>query len=229
MTSILGRADQVLRGGSGAAGAAGGDAPAGAAVLRHLGLLVVFGLFYGAVMGSFGGVGGQRALQPIYSAVKVPLLLVVTFALSLPSFFVLNTLLGVRDDFPRVLRGLAATQAALTIVLASLAPLTALWYASSADYRQALAFNAMVFAAASFAAQFLLRRWYRPLIARDARHRALMRAWLVIYAFVGIQMAWVLRPFVGHPRGPTRFFRYGSAWGNAYEQVARTLWEAVGG
>ena len=225
MTGLLRQADDVLRSGGAPAAGSRPDRVLGG----YLTLLVLFGLLYGGVMGTFGGVTGSRALQPVYSAVKVPLLLLVTFALSLPSFFVLNTLLGVRDDFPVVLRGLAATQAGLTIVLASLAPFTAFWYASSADYSQALAFNALVFAAASVAAQGLLRRWYRPLVARNPRHRALLRAWLVIYAFVGIQMAWVLRPFVGHPAAPTRFFRYGAAWGNAYEHVARTLWEAIGG
>jgi hypothetical protein len=39
-------------------------------------------------------------------------------------------------------------------------------------------------------------------------------------------MGWTLRPFVGHPGGPTRFFREG-AWGNAYVHVAQILWEAV--
>lgn len=70
------------------------------------------------------------------------------------------------------------------------------------DYRQALAFNAGMFAVASLAAQLLLRRWYRPLVARNPRHRMLLRAWLVIYAFVGVQTAWVLRPFVRPSRRP---------------------------
>jgi hypothetical protein len=224
MTAMLRHAEEVLRGGRSAAPAAPGRRD----VLRHVALLVLFGAFYGAVMGCFGGVGGSRVLQPVYSGIKVPLLLLVTFALSLPSFFVLNTLLGVRDDFPRVLRALAATQAALTVVLASMAPLTAFWYASSADYHQALAFNALVFGAASVSAQFLLRRWYRPLVLRNPRHRMLLRSWLLIYAFVGIQTGWVLRPFVGHPDAPTRFFR-ADAWGNAYVNVAETLWKAIGG
>ena len=221
MTALLDDAERVLRGGR-------PGAPAAQTLALLLTLLVVFGVFYGAVMGSFGGITGRRALQPLYSGVKVPLLLLVTFALSLPSFFVLNTLLGVRDDFADVLRGLVTTQAALTIILASLAPFTAFWYVSSDNYRQALAFNALMFGVASIAAQLLLRRWYRPLVRRNARHRVLLRSWLVIYAFVGIQMAWVLRPFVGHPQGPTRFFRYGEAWGNAYEQLAETIWQAIG-
>ena len=194
---------------------------------RLLAMIALFGILYGAVMGTFGGVRGERALQLLYSGVKVPLLLLVTFALSLPSFFVLNTLLGVRNDFAESLSALVATQAVLTIVLASLAPFTAFWYASSGAYRPAILFNAAMFAVASFAAQWILRRrWYAPLIARNPRHRVLLRTWLVIYAFVGVQMAWVLRPFVGDPNSPTRFFRQG-AWGNAYVEVATMIVEVI--
>ena len=183
---------------------------------------VVFGMAYGAIMGTFAGVTGERLLQVLYSAVKVPLLLLATFAISLPSFFVLNTLLGVRDDFAAALRALVATQAGLTIILASFAPFTAVWYASSPDYNAAVLFNGIMFAAASFSAQFLLRRFYGPLLARSDRHRLLLRTWLVIYAFVGIQMGWLLRPFVGSPDAPVQFFRAG-AWGNAYVEVFRKV------
>src|SRR5688500_9310417 len=93
-------------------------------------LVVLFGLAYGTVMGTYAGPQGPRVTQMAYSAVKVPLLLLLTFAISLPSFFVLNTLLGVRDDFGEAVRALVATQAALTIVLASLAPFTGVWYVS---------------------------------------------------------------------------------------------------
>ena len=220
MTALFHRADDLLRGRTSA------DDDRRAQLPYLLALVAAFGLFYGAVMGTFGGVRGERALQLLYSGLKVPLLLLVTFALSLPSFFVLNTLLGVRNDFARALRALVATQAVLTIVLASLAPFTALWYASTAAYRPAILFNAAMFAVASFAAQGLLRRWYAPLVARNPRHRLLLRTWIVIYAFVGVQMAWVLRPFVGDPNQPTRFFRQG-AWGNAYVEVARMVIDVI--
>jgi hypothetical protein len=187
---------------------------------------LVCGLSYGAVMGGFGGVSGERLWQVVFSAVKVPLLLLVTFALSLPSFFVLNTLLGVRADFARALRALVATQAALTVVLLSLAPYTTVWYVSSAHYEAAILFNGLMFGVASFAGQWLLRGYYRPLIARNARHRVLLRVWLVIYVFVGVQMGWVLRPFIGQPDLPVQFFRE-EAWGNAYVTVARMVWRLV--
>jgi len=202
---------------------AGRDAPR----LLRLGLLLaIFGMLYGAVMGSYGGWGGERLWQVAFSAVKVPLLLLATFALSLPSFFVLNTLAGLRGDFPRALRALAAAQCGLTIILASLAPLTVVWYISFEDYAGAILFNGVMFAAATVLAQGLLRRCYRDLIARSPRHRWMLRAWVIVYAFVGIQMAWVLRPFVGAPGVEPTFFRPG-AWGNAYEAVWQVLLQAL--
>jgi hypothetical protein len=178
---------------------------------------------YGLVMGSFGG----RGLQALYSAVKVPLLLAATVGLSLPSFFILNTLRGLRADFAQAVRAVVASQAGLTVVLASLAPVTAFWYASTTDYHGSILFNGVMFGVASLAAQGPLRRAYRPLVERDPRHKALVRFWVVLYAFVGVQMGWVLRPFIGDPVGPVQFFRPG-AWDNAYVIVARMAWDQLG-
>lgn len=200
--------------------------PSRAVVWAGLLVVGVGGAAYGGVMGAFGGVGGDRPLQILFSAVKVPLLIAVTAALAMPSFFVMNTLLGLRDDFPEAARAVAATQTAVAVVLASLAPYTALWYLSTTDYHEATAFNALMFGAASVAAQWVLRRRYAPLIARNRRHRVMLWGWLGVYGFVGIQMGWVLRPFIGQPGVPVTFFRDG-VWGNAYLVLLDAVWRAV--
>jgi hypothetical protein len=112
------------------------------------------------------------------------------------------------------------------VLLAALAPYTAVWYASTTDYHAATLFNAVMFAAASCAAQWVLRRRYAPLVARNPRHRAMLGMWLVVYAFVGIQMSWVLRPFIGQPGRPVAFFRE-DTWGNAYVIVLDIAWKAL--
>jgi hypothetical protein len=213
MTGLLDDAARVLRG-----------TPPGPG--RVLALVLLTGFLYGGAMGSYGGLGGDRPWQVVYSAVKVPLLLWGTFLLALPSFFVLNTLLGVRGDFGQVVRALVGCQVGLTVVLAALAPYTLLWYASFNGYHEAILFNALMFAVASVAAQQLLWRSYRPLIACRPRHRLLLRLWLVAYAFVGIQLGWILRPFVGYPDAPVQFFRQ-DTWGNAYVIVAAMAWRVL--
>jgi hypothetical protein len=220
MKGMLAEVGRVLRGGGTP------EAAAGVTALRRAGLTLLGCLLYGGVMGTFGGFAGDRLWQVAFSAAKVPLLLAVVFLLCLPSFLVLNTLLGVRADLPEVLRALLAGQAALAVVLAALAPYTALWYASSASYRGALLFNGLLFAVASAAAQALLRRAYRPLTARHRAHRWLLRVWFVLYVFVGMQAAWVLRPFVGAPDRPVQFFRE-EAWGNAYVVLAQLVRDAL--
>ena len=38
-------------------------------------MIVGFGMFYGGVMGTFGGLAGDRCWQLLYSAIKVPFLI----------------------------------------------------------------------------------------------------------------------------------------------------------
>ena len=182
--------------------------------------LAVGGALYGAVMASFTGLAPGRYHQLVYVALKVPMLLLVTFALCLPSFFVINTVAGLRSDFVEALRGVVATQACLAVVLAALAPVTAFLYLNIRDYSLAVFYNGVMFAIASLSAQIVMRRHYGPLIRRSPRHRWMLGFWLLLYVFVGIQMAWVLRPFIGDPNRPVAFFRE-DAWGNAYVVIAR--------
>jgi len=188
---------------------------------------MVLGPVYGIAMGSYAWVAGERTLieqvpQMIYSGVKVPLLIAVTVLISLPSFFVINTLLGLRDDFRESLTAIVSAQAGMIMILTSLFPLTLFAYVSTShesfNYQLAILVNAAMFGLASVAAQILLRGYYLPLVANNVRHRWMIRIWITVYAFVGIQASYVLRPFIGNPETPISFFRKGS-FENAYVKV----------
>jgi len=221
---ILASADRILR---------GRERPSASEARRPewlaaLACVAVCGLFYGAAMGTFTGLAPGRWMQLVYSGIKVPLLLGATFAISVPSFCVINTLVGLRDDLKRAVMALVSSQAVLTIVLASLAPVTLVWYVSSQHYEAAILFNGLMFGIAALGGQRALRRAYEPLISADPRHRTMLRLWLITYAFVGVQMGWVLRPFIGAPQHPPSLFREG-AWDNAYEIVVKMVWRVLTG
>ncbi|MEZ6015249.1 MAG: hypothetical protein R3F49_09060 [Planctomycetota bacterium] len=182
------------------------------------------GFFYGAVMGLWG----LRPLQALYSGLKVPLLIGLTTLLALPSSYVLHALLGLRDDFGAAVRGILAAQGTLTLSLVALAPITVLAYLSSADYAFAQAFNGLVFLAASVAAQVTLARHYQRLIARDGRHRLTLAAWAALYTFIAIQLAWLLRPFIGREDMATSFLR-ADAVQNAYVEIGWRMWRMLRG
>ncbi len=183
-----------------------------------LGAVVVFGGFYGVVMVCFTGLAPGRWHQLLYSGIKTPMLLLLIYGLCVPTFFVLNSVFGLRTDTASALLALTAMQSCFAIVLACLAPVLALVYVSIKDYPTAVLFNGILFAAASFASQIVVFRYYRPLIRRDPRHRKMLGVWLALYVFVGIQAAWVMRPFIGNPGVPVAFLRPG-AWGNAYVAI----------
>ena len=218
-TGVLSTVDRTLRA-EGRFAAGRGPIPWTALVTT----IAAGGFLYGAVMGFYG----NRILQSLYSGLKVPLLLGVSTAICLPSFYVLNSLLGLREDFAAALRGILAAQAALAIALGALAPVTVVAYLSLDSYRFAIVFNGVQFALATLAGQLTLDRHWRPLVVRNRRHRIGRRAWVVLYVFVAIQMAWVLRPFVGTPDLAPSFFRP-DAWSNAYVEVLVILWRALGG
>ena len=210
-----------------------GDSP-----LRRVAIIViVFGPIYGSAMGSYAFVIGKRSFweqipQMIYSGLKVPLLIALTVAISLPSFFVINTLLGLRSDFRESLRSIVSAQSGMAVILVSLFPLMLFGYVSMADIETSYAFaillNALMFGLASVSAQVLLRGYYECLIARNRRHLWMVRVWILVYGFVGIQAGYVLRPFIGDPNSPTSFFRQDS-FQNAYVKVCELIWQVLGG
>jgi hypothetical protein len=185
-------------------------------------LILGFAPIYGGMMGSYHLHAAERLWQVLYAALKVPLLLFATTLLCLPGFFVLNTIMGLRDDLRESFRAILAGQAGLSIALASLSPITRFWYFSSSSYRGALLFNAFIFTVATIAGHVVMFRYYRGLIRRNHHHRTMWYGWLILYAFVGIQMGWIARPFVGTPNMAVSFFREG-AFSNAYVVVARLI------
>ncbi len=216
--AIFHDADALLRG-RGAFAAGHPKVPWARVVL----LLVAGGLCYGAAMGSYGA----RLWQAVFSAVKVPILLSAATLICLPSFFVANTVLGLRDDFAAATRGVLTAQATVALVLASMAPVTLLGYVSITDYKLAIFVNGVFFALAAAAGQLTLQRHYRPLVAKNPRHRIMWVGWLALYVFVAIQLAWVLRPFIGSPKLESEFFRE-DAWSNAYVEVFRLVRGVLG-
>ena len=222
MTSLLLTIDQMLRAEDVDRASEVGAVSGQQRVWRQMRIIAACGMMYGVCMGSFSGVFDDGWKQMLLSASKVPVLFTVAFLLCVPSFYAMNALAGLHEDFPQTLEALLGFQSVASIVLAALAPVTELMNLTTNNYQFILLWNGLMFLVASLSGHFMMRRYYEPLIRRNARHKALKRVWILLYTFVGIQMAWVLRPFVGAPGMPIQFFR-DQAWGNAYVEVFRLI------
>jgi hypothetical protein len=57
--------------------------------------------------------------------------------------------------------------------------------------------------------------------------RNVLQIWLIVFALVGAQMGWVLRPFIGHPGTPFSWFRPKQS--NFFEAMVNDIEQLVGG
>jgi hypothetical protein len=55
----------------------------------------------------------------------------------------------------------------------------------------------------------------------------IFRVWVIVFAIVGAQMSWVLRPFVGSPSKPFSWFR--EREGNFFQTVFDVIWNMLNG
>lgn len=62
---------------------------------------------------------------------------------------------------------------------------------------------------------------HKPVAAQRQVSTGLLNIWIILYGFVGTQLAWTLRPFFGDPDQGFQVFRH--IEGNFYVNIVKTL------
>ena len=178
---------------------------------------------YGLTMGSFRG-----AFPALMSGLKLPWLFLFSLGISLPALYVLNVLMGPRLDLRSCLRLLTLAVSVNAMALASYAPFSVLFTLASTRqaYHTLVLMHVVVFALAAAASVAVVAMLFRAVArARGVRWSPVFVAvWLLLYAFIGLKMAWILRPWIGDWSQEYRPFRdlRGSFYGSVYRMVTRT-------
>jgi len=89
-------------------------------------------------------------LQVLSTMLKVPVLFFLTLAVTFPSLYVFNALVGSRLSILSVLRLLVILLTVMLTVLASLGPIVAFFSASTTSYPFMLLLNVAIFALSGF-------------------------------------------------------------------------------
>ena len=243
-------------------------------------VVVLLAIFYGLCMASFAvaramwsetNVDDNAMMQLLASAVKLPLLFFLTLAVTLPSLYVFNALVGSRLSMISVARLLVAMLAVTLAVLASFGPIIVFFAVSTTSYPFMKLMNVVAAAIAGILGMaFLLRTLHRLVMVQDSidfpnnpadksesdseeeatseseeeatqeqksaldwiesatgqKATAVFQIWTVVFAFVGAQMSWVLRPFIGDPELPFEWFRRRED--NFFVDVLRAIGELFG-
>ena len=151
----------------------------------------------GAALGSYRG-GEQIA----FAAIKLPLVLLGTAALSAPVLTAIGTALGRRS---RLANDLALVMTALAfgaLLLVACTPLILLGRAIDLTYHQMILTTVMLFAIAGIAALHMIIRALSIEHMRDATPgwRSAVFGLCIVFVTVGGQLSWALRPYLLRPR-----------------------------
>lgn len=185
---------------------------------------VVFLAIYGAVLGS-----SHSIWQAGSSALKLPILFLATLLICAPTLYFFNLIFGSNQTLSQSTALMLTAISVTSVVLLSFAPIVLFFLLTSSSYQFFKLLNVAVFAAAGSIGVAALAQGMRavPGQTQGGRPRAaVVRLWIILYAFVGSQMAWTLRPFVGAPAIQFELLR--TLGGNFYTNIVASLGELLG-
>jgi hypothetical protein len=186
---------------------------------------LLFFALYGAVMGST-----HSLWQALSSAVKLPVLFLATLIICAPTLYFFNVLFGSNQSLTQNVALILTAITVTAVLLLSFAPITLFFLLTTSQYQFFKLLNVIIFAVSGVMGVLFLSQGMR-IVAGDGSggeqsRRWVLRLWMLLYAFVGSQLAWTIRPFIGAPSIQFELFR--QLGGNFYTNIFASLGEILG-
>ncbi len=184
----------------------------------------IFFAFYGAIIGS-----SHSVLQALSSAFKLPCLYLMTLILCLPTLYFFSIIFGSSRSIGQYFAILMTCVAVISVLLFSLAPVTLFFMITAYNYQFFKLLNVFMFAVTGFIGITFLYQGMQSMSEPDKEGQDtrtnILKFWLVLYALVGCQLGWTLRPFFGSA-GEFEVFR--GMQGNFYLDIVKAIGEILG-
>jgi hypothetical protein len=198
-------------------------------VLGYVAVICAGAGMYGAAMGYW-----RSPVQAGYNTVKFPLVILATTLGNALINGMLAPLLGLNLRFRESLMLVLMSFTIAAAILGAFAPIIFFitWNTPSlagqteiswSTYNFVQLTQVVVIAFAGGTANVRLLRLLRSLSGSEAVARKVLFSWLAGNLFLGSQLCWILRPFIGSPGLPVEFLRANAFQGNFYETVFRAI------
>lgn len=132
---------------------------------------------------------------------------------------------GSKRTFEQYLTLLMTAMAMISVLLFGFAPVSLFFLLSSTNYNFFLVLNVAIMAITGFLGVSFIYQGMHFLSEQDAEGKDIrlniLRFWLGLYAFVGSQLGWTLRPFFGAPGQAFQLFR------NRESNFYMSLWQSI--
>jgi len=193
-------------------------------IISQVLIICTFTFVYGIVMGSY-----HSFMQSIVAGIKVIVLFLCTLLICFPSFFVIQQVLGskmsLRQMIIIVLSGFVLTSA----MALSFSPIIIFFQITGGNYHFLQLLHVTIFV---FSGIFGMRLMIDALkFACEKKNIypqigvTVFKIWIIILAFVGIQLSWNLRPFLCDKNEDFKLFR--KYEGNFYTAVIYSVQQII--
>jgi hypothetical protein len=187
-------------------------------------IICCFTFLYGVVMGSYHSI-----LQSVVAGLKVTFLFLCVIMICFPSFFVIQQVLGSKMTLKQmiiiVLSGFVLTAA----IALSFSPIIVLFQITGGNYHFLQLLHVAIFVFSGiFGMKLMIEALKFACEKKDIYPHigvTVFKIWIIILAFVGIQLAWNLRPFLCNKNEEFKFFR--KYEGNFYTAIVYSVQQLI--
>lgn len=177
----------------------------------------------GAALGSYRG-----GVQIGYAAIKLPLVLLGTAALSAPALTAIGAAAGRRVRLTADLVLVISALAFGALLLTACTPLFLLCIAMKREYHDMILVTVSLFSLAGIAALRMIVQGVRLEAAQSPRGcTSAVLGLCIVFALVGGQFSWALRPYLVRPRAPEVVF-VRDVEGSLFDAITTTFDSARG-
>jgi len=189
-------------------------------------LITIFTFCYGLIMGSYNGV-----YQAFLSGIKLWGLFLLTLLICFPSFYIVQIVLGSKIGVKQLLIMLLSGLVMVSTIMLAFGPIVLFFQLSGDNYHFLQLLHVGIF---TFSGIFGMRVVLDSLTNACENQQVypkiglkVFQIWVIIFAFVGLQLSWNLRPFIGYKGMPTQLFR-DDTQGNIYSTIFKSVGSLFG-
>ena len=195
-------------------------------MLGQIALMCLFAFFYGLIMGSYNSLP-----QALVTGIKLWALFSMTLLICFPSFYIVQLVLGSKVGIKQLAVILLSGFVLTTTLMVAFAPIVLFFQLSGDNYHFLQLLHVFIFVFSGFFGMRLVLEALKQAFERTGVYPKIgltaFRIWVLIFAFVGVQLSWNLRPFLGSKDMPFEIFRK-ETQGNFYSTVFNAVGNMLG-
>jgi hypothetical protein len=193
-------------------------------IVQQILIICVCTFLYGLVMGSY-----HSLLQSFVAGLKVVFLFLCTLLICFPSFFIIQQVLGSKMSLRQMMIIVTSGFVLTSVIALSFSPVVIFFQITGGNYHFLQLLHVTIFIFSGIFGMRLIVDALKFACEKKSIYPQIgvnvFRIWIIILAFVGVQLSWNLRPFLCNKNEDFKLFR--KYEGNFYTAIVYSVHQLI--